>query len=75
MGIKKPGLNPVWKPEDQVPGYSFRWDAFVDDSGRPLQFSTRPSAGPLDAQTLHRLMQPSPRQRALWHDYLSGEKR
>lgn len=75
MGIKKPGLNPVWKPEDQIPGHSFRWDAFVDETGKPLQFSSHPSAGPLDAGTVHRLMHPSPRQRALWHDYLNGEKK
>gem|GEM_PF-432440 len=75
MGIKKPGLNPVWKPEDQIPGHSFRWDAFVDEVGKPLQFSTRPSAGPLDHGTLQQLMHPSPRQRSLWHEYLSQDRK
>lgn len=73
MGIKKPGLKAVWRPEDQIPGYSFRWDAFVDETGQPLQFSTRPSSGPLDTGTLQRLIKPSARQRALWHEYLNRD--
>lgn len=69
-GIEKPGFYPLWKKESQIPGHSFRWDALVDDKGRPVQKSTRPGAGPLDASTIKRLLHPSDRHRALWHKHL-----
>jgi hypothetical protein len=70
QGFEKPGFYPLWKPESQIPGHSFRWDALVDDAGNPLQKSTRPGAGPLDASTVKRLLHPSPQHRALWYKYL-----
>jgi len=72
LGIAKPGFKPTWKPEQGIPGFRFRWDALVDEKGTALQWSTHPGAGPLDPGTLNRLMSPSRRHRALWHDYLMG---
>lgn len=73
MGIEKPGFKPTWKPEEQVPGHEFRWDAFVDEQGNPLQSSSHPSAGPLDRETVKKLMNPSDRHRAYWYRYLNRE--
>ena len=75
MGIEKPGFSSVWRPESQVPGRSFLWDALVDQKGNALQWSSHPSAGPLDAPSVMRLLNPSGRHRAEWHRYLSGEGR
>jgi hypothetical protein len=72
MGIEKPGFHSLWQPEAKVPGQSFLWDALVDDKANPLQRSSHPGAGPLDAGTLHRLLYPSDRHRGLWYLYLSG---
>lgn len=69
-GIEKPGFYPLWRTEVQIPGHSFRWDALVTREGEPVQKSTRPGAGPLDADTLRRLLHPSKKHRALWHKYL-----
>jgi hypothetical protein len=71
MGIEKPGFSSVWRPESQIPGHSFLWDALVDLKGNALQWSTHPSAGPLDAASLMRLLNPSGRHRAEWHRYLN----
>jgi hypothetical protein len=75
IGIGKHGLEPLMQPERKVPGMRFRWDALVDRDGKPVQFGTRPSSGPLDRSTLKRLMNPSKRQRAQWHRYLNGAGR
>ena len=74
MGIEKPGFSSVWRPESQIPGHSFLWDALVDQKGNALQWSSHPSAGPLDAATVMRLLNPSGRHRAEWYRYLSGEQ-
>jgi hypothetical protein len=71
-GIKNPRLQPVWRPEKGIPKRSFIWDALVDQDGKPLQFSSRPSAGPLDAPTLKRLMNPSKKHKALWSEFIHG---
>ncbi len=73
MGIGKPGFRPVWRAESQIPGRKFLWDALVDEKGNPLQWSSHPSAGPLDPATVKRLLNPSLRQRAEWSKYLSGD--
>jgi len=70
---KKPVTQPVLQQESQVPGLRFRWDALVDDEGNVLQHSSRPSAGPLDLQTIRRLLHPSDRHRVLWYKYLKGK--
>ncbi len=70
-GIGKPGFKPLWEPEQKVPGLQFRWDALLKPDGEPVQFSTRPSSGPLDPSTIKRLMNPSKRHRAEWHRYLN----
>ncbi len=75
MGIEKPGFSSVWRPESQIPGHSFLWDALVDQKGNALQWSSHPSAGPLDPDTVMRLLNPSGRHRAEWYRYLSGEGR
>ncbi len=69
---KKGEFTPLWQPETKVPGLSFRWNALVDENGNPFQHSSHPSAGPLDAATVARLLNPSDRHRALWYKYLSG---
>jgi hypothetical protein len=74
QGIGKPGFEPLWRPETEIPGHKFVWDALVDDKGKPLQFSSHPSAGPLDPQTVFRLLHPSEKYRAMWYEYLSGKK-
>ena len=71
MGIEKPGFRSVWRPESQIPGHSFLWDALVDQNGKALQWSTHPSAGPLDGPTVMRLLNPSTRHRVEWHRYLN----
>jgi hypothetical protein len=73
MGIEKGEFNSIWRPEQKVPGHSFVWDALVNQNGEPLQFSSHPGAGPLDAKTLNALLKPSARQRAMWYRYLKGE--
>jgi hypothetical protein len=72
MGIAKPGHKPVWRPEQQVPGHEFVWDAIVDETGKALQRSSHPGAGPLGAEAVKKLLNPSERHRALWHKYLRG---
>lgn len=69
-GIEKPGIYPIWASEDQIPGHNFRWDALVDPNGNALQYSTHPGAGPLDAETVKRLLKPSDRHRAMWYEFL-----
>jgi hypothetical protein len=69
-GVEKPGFYPIWPSEDQIPGRAFQWDALVDANGTALQYSTHPRAGPLDAETVKRLLKPSDRHRALWYEYL-----
>lgn len=69
-GFEKPGVRPVWEPETQIPGHVFRWDALVDEKGQVLQHSSHPSAGPLDAHTIQRLLNPSEQHRAAWYKYL-----
>jgi hypothetical protein len=71
---KKPGFKPIWLPEEKIPGKQFRWDALVDEQGNPLQFSTHPSAGPLDAATVRKLLNPSNEHRARWYKYLKRDK-
>jgi hypothetical protein len=73
MGIEKPEFHNIWRPEEKVPGHSFVWDALVNQNGEPLQFSSHPGAGPLDAKTLNALLKPSTRHRAMWYRYLKGE--
>jgi hypothetical protein len=75
MGIEKDEFKGIWRPEERVPGHGFVWDALVNRNGAPLQFSSHPGAGPLDAKTLDRLLKPSARQRAMWYLYLKGEQR
>jgi len=75
MAIEKPGFSSVWRPESQIPGRTFLWDALVDQKGNALQWSSHPSAGPLDAASVMRLLNPSGRHRAEWHRYLRGEER
>jgi hypothetical protein len=70
FSIKERRFSPIWKPERQIPGHTFRWEALVDDKGAPLQFSSHPGAGPLDAETVKRLLNPSKRHRVEWHKYL-----
>lgn len=73
MGIEKEEFNSIWRPEQKVPGHSFVWDALVNRNGVPLQFSSHPGAGPLDAKILNALLKPSARQRAMWYRYLNGD--
>jgi hypothetical protein len=73
QGLEKPGFKPLWAPETRIPGYSFVWHALVDDKGNPLQYSSHPSAGPLNKETVLRLLRPSDRHRAMWSKYLSGQ--
>jgi hypothetical protein len=64
-------FKPIRPPEDQVPGHSFRWDALVDQSGRALQWSSYPNAGPLAPEIVRTLLNPSPRFRALHFRFLT----
>ena len=66
-GVGKSPFLPIWGPEKKIPGFSFRWDALVDKSGKPVQFSSHPGAGPLAPEMVRTLMKPSQRHRALWH--------
>lgn len=69
-GFEKPTATAVWRPESQIPGHQFRWDALVDENGKVLQNSTHPGAGPLSAETMKSLLNPSDRHRAAWYLYL-----
>jgi len=73
-GIDKPGFHPVWKPEDQIPGHNFRWDALVDVDGNPLQRSTHPFAGPLAPESVKQLLSPSELHKAMSYKYLKWGK-
>lgn len=70
LGMAKPAFTPLWSPQQDIPGRVVRWDALVDPKGSPLQWSTHPGAGPLDRETMDKLLHPSARHRALWHRYL-----
>lgn len=69
-GIEKPGFHPLSMPETKISEHSFIWDALTDEKGTPLQFSTHPGAGPLDAATIKRLLNPSNRHKAEFYKYL-----
>lgn len=69
-GIEKPGFTPLSMPETKISGHNFVWDALVDEKGTPLQFSTHPGAGPLNAATIKKLLNPSDRQKAEFYKYL-----
>lgn len=69
-GIEKPGFTPLSMPETKISGHNFVWDALVDEKGTPLQFSTHPGAGPLNAATIKKLLSPSDRQKAEFYKYL-----
>jgi hypothetical protein len=72
-GIEKPGFTPLWSLEQKIPDHAVVWDALVDHQGNALQWSTHPGAGPLDKETVLRLLSPSDRQRILWSRYLKGQ--
>ncbi|MFH1117502.1 MAG: hypothetical protein V1792_26580 [Pseudomonadota bacterium] len=67
---KEPLSLPLLRRENRIPGHSFRWDALVDNDGNALQYGSRPLAGPLDRETVRRLLRPSDRHRAMWYNYL-----
>ena len=69
-GIEKPGFQALSRPETNVPGYTFIWDALTDEKGTPFQFSTHPGAGPLDQDTITKLLSPSNRHKAEFYKYL-----
>ncbi len=70
-GIEKPTISPLIRQEDQVSNMLFRWDAFVDDKGNPLQFSVyAPPAGPLNRKLLKGLLNPSMEHKIEWSKYL-----
>ncbi len=71
FSLEKKEFLPIWKPELQIPGHSFIWSAFVSTSGEPLQISSRTGAGPLDRDTLHKLMTPSDKFKSLFHKHLT----
>ncbi len=71
--IENGAFKPVWLPESKIPDHSFRWNAFVNEHGNPLQRSSHSGAGPLDPGTMRRLLNPSDRHRALWFRYQAGE--
>ncbi|MDQ7782825.1 MAG: hypothetical protein RDU20_08095 [Desulfomonilaceae bacterium] len=73
VSVKKPGIQPIMQPESRIPGHRFRWDALVDEQGEVIQRSSVPSAGPLDPETIRRLLQPSDRHRASWYNYMKGK--
>lgn len=68
-------FTPLQQPETKMAGRSIIWDALVDLSGNPLQFSTYSNAGPMDRETLEKLVNPSEEQKLLWHKYLKGRLR
>lgn len=70
-GFRKTSSIGVWKPEFQIPGHQFRWDALVDVNGDIVQYSTHPGAGPLSADTIRNLLNPSDLHRAAWYLYLN----
>ncbi len=72
MGIQKPGFTPLWSAEQKIPGHRVIWDALVDQQGNALQWSTHPGAGPLDKETVEKLLNPSSRHRILWYRFLKG---
>ncbi len=72
MGIEKPDFTSLWSSEQKIPGHRVIWDALVDQQGNALQWSTHPGAGPLDKETVQKLLNPSHRHRILWHRYLKG---
>jgi hypothetical protein len=73
-GIKNSKFVPIQQTENNIPGHKFRWDTIVDITGNPLQYSSHPSSGPLDRDTLRRLLKPSRKHRLMWYRFLSGER-
>lgn len=76
-GFSTRSFQSQWMPEERIPGFSFVWDALVNEQGDAMQRSTVPGAGPLDRTTLAKLMNPSNRHKALWAQYLkrAGSRR
>jgi hypothetical protein len=73
-GIKNSKFIPIQQTENNIPGHKFRWDAIVDIAGNTLQYSSHTSSGPLDRDTLQRLLKPSRKHRLMWYRFLSGER-
>lgn len=70
-GIEKPTITPLVREEDQVSNRLFRWDAFIDDKGNPLQFSVYDApAGPLNGKLLEGLINPSSEHKIEWFKHL-----
>ena len=70
-GIAKPVRFPLWRAVE-LPELSHGWDALVDEQGTRLQSSSDPSAGPLDVETVRRLLNPTDRYRSRRGKYLIG---
>jgi hypothetical protein len=66
MGMAKPRPALLWRPEPKLGSKKVRWDALIDKSYNPIQFSAHPEAGPLNKGAVSRLMRPSMRHKALW---------
>ncbi len=70
-GIEKPAIYPLMQAESLVPGKLFRWDSFMDDQGRPTQFSLHEApAGPLPKEVVDKLTNPSVRHKYQWSQEL-----
>ncbi len=73
MGISKPKPLLVWPPETEVKGQAIKWDALLNESLNPIQYSSHKNlAGPLDDETARTLLNPSFRHRASWAKYLNN---
>ncbi|MFH0958052.1 MAG: hypothetical protein V1897_05035 [Pseudomonadota bacterium] len=74
IGQNKISVQPILKPETRIQGNNFRWDAMVDQHGRPVQSSSYLGAGPLDRELFMRLLFPGSRFRGVWSQYLEGSE-
>lgn len=74
MGISKPKPMLIWPPEVEVDGPSIKWDALLDISLSPIQFSTHKNAGPLDRVTARNLLNPTMKHRVQWAKYLHNSQ-
>jgi hypothetical protein len=67
-------FTPLAQPETLIPGHEFSWHAMTDTQGKRLQESSYPGAGPLDPETVARLLNPSRLFRATWFRFLNQGK-
>ena len=73
IGQNKISFKPILNPETTLKDNIFRWDALVDQEGRPHSVSSCVRRAELDSQLFLRLLFPGTRFRTIWSKYASKD--